>query len=84
MYFGSIDYVHKLMLNGEIKKAHAFWEYCYRMEFQVQTTEYAKNWNVDNSTANQWISDFYKAINDEIQESKAKRERHTRALKKDR
>lgn len=82
MYFGTIDYVHGLIANGEIKKARAFWEYCYRMEFQVPCTSYAKSWGVSQPIANKWVADFYKAINDEIQDSKAKSERHTRGLKR--
>jgi len=81
MYFGSIDYVHGLIANGEVSKARAFWEYVYRMEFQVQCTSYAKSWGVSESVANKWVQDFYKAINDEIQESKAKSARHTRGLR---
>jgi hypothetical protein len=81
MYFGSIDYVHALIAKGEVRKAHAFWEYCYRMEFHTPCTSYANNWGVSVSVANKWIQDFYEAINNEIQESKAKSERHTRGLR---
>lgn len=82
MYFSAIDYAHALVANNEMKKVRAFWEYCYRMEFQAPCTSYAKSWGVSASIANKWIGDFYKAINDEIQESKAKSERHTRGLRR--
>lgn len=82
MYFASIDYVHDLMNEGEVKKAHAFWEYCYRMEFQLPCVSYANNWNVSESVANKWISEFFAAINNEIQESKARVNRHTNGLRK--
>ena len=80
MYFGTIDYVHKLVKAGERAKVKAFWEYCYDMEFQSRNIDYASSWGVDEKTVNEWLSEFYAVINDEIQSSRSKQEQHTKAL----
>ena len=80
MYFGTINYVNKLVNDGERDKAKAFWEYCYDMEFQTKTVNYADSWGVDPLKASEWIGEFFTAIQDEIQNSRAKHSKHTKAL----
>jgi len=80
MYFGTIEYVRKLIKAGERCKARAFWEYCYDMEFQSKNIDYAMSWGVDEKTMLDWSSEFYAAINDEIINSKYKKIQHAKAL----
>lgn len=79
MYFATIPYLHNLVIENRAK-ARAFWEYCYDMEHAIHNTNYAQSWGVDDSTAKEWISEFYTEINNEISHGNKRVNNHTRGL----